>query len=558
MVNYSTILLAAVILGPGFADADVQLTIPSSPSLGNVVASNFFGISFELSFMNEYFGNDTNTIPQSMLNYLSEIRSRTGSNNVRIRVGGNSGDVSTYVPSQTSPMLVLTDPNANSNNQPVNYGPMLWEVMEKVSEEVNGVQYLIGLTINSTNTDSVIAGDAARTLGSNLDAMLLGNEPDLYTAHDQRPDVQNYTVDDYIGEYSAALRDISNTTAGNLTSGHNVAGPTICCSWDLATLLQQGYLSNFSNALKYITLQHYPQNNCFGSYQYQLVYYTQHSNLVDLASWQKPGIDIITSDTTANAPRMLMSEFNSASCGGIPGISDTFAVGTLWSIDYALQLASIGYTAAYIHTREQGISYNLVTPPNISEIDTGSWTTDPPFYALIVTAEILSSSNGTTVTDLNVSTDVNATIGGYAIYDATNSSLNRILLFNYGTDSMDFRLPSGTKATNPQNALVKYLSASSVTEKYNIAWGEQTFLGVTDGKPVSVNASQDWAYSNQNLDCSNGCNITVPGPSLAVVFLDTNSSNDPETSSSESKPVLNRRSMILALGVTLICIYAGI
>ncbi|KAJ3802584.1 hypothetical protein GGU11DRAFT_764926 [Lentinula aff. detonsa] len=558
MVNYSTILLAAVILGPRFADADVQLTIPSSPSLGNVVASNFFGISFELSFMNEYFGNDTNTIPQSMLNYLSEIRSRTGSNNVRIRVGGNSGDVSTYVPSQTSPMLVLTDPNANSNNQPVNYGPMLWEVMEKVSEEVNGVQYLIGLTINSTNTDSVIAGDAARTLGSNLDAMLLGNEPDLYTAHDQRPDVQNYTVDDYIGEYSAALRDISNTTAGNLTSGHNVAGPTICCSWDLATLLQQGYLSNFTNALKYITLQHYPQNNCFGSYQYQLVYYTQHSNLVDLASWQKPGIDIITSDTTANAPHMLMSEFNSASCGGIPGISDTFAVGTLWSIDYALQLASIGYTAAYIHTREQGISYNLVTPPNISEIDTGSWTTDPPFYALIVTAEILSSSNGTTVTDLNVSTDVNATIGGYAIYDATNSSLNRIVLFNYGTDSMDFRLPSGAKATNPQNALVKYLSASSVTEKYNIAWGEQTFLGVTDGKPVSVNASHDWAYSNQNLDCSNGCNITVPGPSLAVVFLDTNSSNDPETSSSESKPVLNRRSMILALGLTLICIYAGI
>lgn len=50
---------------------------------------------------------------------------------------------------------------------------------------------------------------------------------------------------------------------------------------------------------------------------------------------------------------MLMSEFNSASCGGIPGISDTFAVGALWSIDYALQLASVGYTAAYIHTREQ-------------------------------------------------------------------------------------------------------------------------------------------------------------------------------------------------------------
>ncbi|KAJ3973282.1 glycoside hydrolase family 79 protein [Lentinula raphanica] len=558
LVGFLCISLAAAILGPRSATADVQLSIPSSSSSKNVVASSFLGISFELSFMNEYFGNDTDTIPQPMLNYLGEIRSRTGSNDVRVRVGGNSADASTYVPSQTSPMLVLTDPNANSNNQPVDYGPMLWEVMEKVSQEVNGVQYLIGLTLNSTNTNSIIAGDAAKTLGSHLDAMLLGNEPDLYTVHGQRPNVQNYTVDDYIGEYSAALRGLSNTTAGNLTDGHNVAGPTVCCNWDLATLLEQGYLSNFTDVLKYITLQHYPQNNCFGSYQYELVYYTQHGNLVDLAAWQKPGINIITSDTAVvlDAPRMLMSEFNSASCGGIPGISDTFAVGSLWSIDYALQLASVGYSAAYIHTREQGISYNLVTPPNISEIDTGSWTTDPPFYALVVTAEILNSSNGSMVVDLNVSTDANATIGGYAVYDAANSTASRIVLFNYGSESLNITL---TK-TRSQSVLVKYLSASSLTEKYNIAWGEETFLGTTDGKPVSVNASHNWAYANRNLDCASGCNITVPGPSLAVVFLDTNttSSNGPQQSASDAVAVVSRRSVVLALGIILMCMYAGV
>ncbi|KAJ3754052.1 glycoside hydrolase family 79 protein [Lentinula raphanica] len=544
LVGFLCISLAAAILGPRSATADVQLSIPSSSSSKNVVASNFLGISFELSFMNEYFGNDTDTIPQPMLNYLGEIRSRTGSNDVRVRVGGNSADASTYVPSQTSPMLVLTDPNANSNNQPVDYGPMLWEVMEKVSQEVNGVQYLIGLTLNSTNTNSIIAGDAAKTLGSHLDAMLLGNEPDLYTVHGQRPNVQNYTVDDYIGEYSAALRGLSNTTAGNLTDGHNVAGPTVCCNWDLATLLEHGYLSNFTDVLKYITLQHYPQNNCFGSYQYELVYYTQHGNLVDLAAWQKPGINIITSDTAVvlDAPRMLMSEFNSASCGGTPGISDTFAVGSLWSIDYALQLASVGYSAAYIHTREQGISYNLVTPPNISEIDTGSWTTDPPFYALVVTAEILNSSNGSMVVDLNVSTDANATIGGYAVYDAANSTASRIVLFNYGSESLNITL---TK-TRSQSVLVKYLSASSLTEKYNIAWGEETFLGTTDGKPVSVNASHNWAYANRNLDCASGCNITVPGPSLAV------------QSASDAVAVVSRRSVVLALGIILMCMYAGV
>ncbi|KAE9409375.1 hypothetical protein BT96DRAFT_962470 [Gymnopus androsaceus JB14] len=482
----------------------LSLNIPSSPSSNNAVDANFFGISFELSFMNEYFGNDTSTIPQPMLNYLGEIRSRTGPQGIRIRVGGNSGDISSYMPSQTSPMLILTDPEANANNQPVNYGPMLWEVMDKVSQEVGGVQYLIGLTINSTNTDSVISSDATKILGTSLDAMILGNEPDLYTssscrAHGQRPNVQNYTVQDYIGEYSAAVQDLSNTSAGDLVNGHSVAGPSICCSWDLATLLQQGYLTAFTNVLKYITLQHYPQNNCFGTYKYDLVYYTQHGNVVDLAAWQKPGIDIVASNTSATAPRMLMSEFNSASCGGIPNISDTFAVGSMWSIDYALQLASIGYTAAYIHTREQGISYNVVTPPNISQIDSGSWTTNPPFYGLVCTSEILASSNGSIVTDLNVS-----------------------------SDSVQFTLPSGLNASNPKNTLVKYLSASSITEK--------RYLGATDGKPVSANTSSGWAYANQNIDCSNGCNITAPGPSLAVIFLDSFAASNSSNNTSSGSP----------------------
>ncbi|KAF5392638.1 hypothetical protein D9757_002134 [Collybiopsis confluens] len=468
-----------------------------------------------------------------MLNYLGQIRSRTGSP-VRIRVGGNSADTSTYVQSQTSPMLALTDPNANSNNQPVNYGPMLWEVMGKVADETNPTLDVtplpfVALTLNTTaNTNSAIAGDAAKILGSHLDAMLLGNEPDLYTAHGQRPNVQNYTADDYIGEFAAAVQNISNTTAGNLADGHHVAGPTVCCDWDLATLLQQGYLSNFTNELKYVTLQHYPQNNCFGSYQYPLAYYTQHGNVVALADWQKPGIDIVNSNTAANSPRMLMSEFNSASCGGISGISDTFAVGTLWSVDYALQMAAIGYIAAYIHTREEGISYNMVTPPNISQVDSNSWSTSPPFYALITASEILASSNGSIVADLNVSSDPNATISGYAVYDAPSSSLNRIALFNYGNDSVEFTLPGGMKATNAKNTLVKFLSGESITEKYNIAWGEQTFLGVGDGEPVSANTSSGWAYANQAVDCSNGCNITVPGPSLAVVFLDSTSQNQSE------------------------------
>ncbi|KAF5338425.1 hypothetical protein D9758_012241 [Tetrapyrgos nigripes] len=498
----------------------IPISIPSKPSLNNVVYSNFLGISFELSFMNEYFGNDTSTIPQPMLNYLSGLRALNGpSHPIRIRVGGNSADTSTYMPNQTSPMVVLTDPNANANYQPVSYGPMLWQVLNQVAKDVGGAQYLIGVSLNDTGRDDMIVGSARQILGDSLDAVLIGNEPDLYAVHGVRPNLQNYTVDDYIGEFDTIVDQLQNTPAGNAVNGQTVAGPTICCFWDLATVLEEGYLSNFTSVLKYITLQHYPQNNCFGSYRYGLDYYLQHANVVDLAAWQQPGIDLVVANQGSGRPQLVMSEFNSASCGGIPTISDTFAVGALWTVDYALQQASVGYSATYVHTREKGISYNILTPSD------DGWTTNPPFYALLATAEILRATNGSIVTDLNVENSIintDATTAGYAVYDAQTSSIKTLVFLNFANSSAQFSLPQGLIPQNEdRNITVKYLSASSATEKYNIVWGGQTFLNVTDGKAVDFDASKlTWARQNTDVDCSNGCTIDAPGPSLAVVFLE--------------------------------------
>lgn len=143
-----------ILLQPSLVSAAAPITVSIPvPSTEHAVASNFLGISFELSFMDQYcafrpfellqaltlitVGNDTSTIPAAMINFLAQIRSRTGANfPVRLRIGGNSADSSHYLPSQKSPMIALTDPNANANNQPVNYGPELWNVMQKVASDV--------------------------------------------------------------------------------------------------------------------------------------------------------------------------------------------------------------------------------------------------------------------------------------------------------------------------------------------------------------------------------------------------------------------------------------
>lgn len=54
----------------------------------------------------------------------------------------------------------------------------------------------------------------------------------------------------------------------------------------------------------------------------------------------------------------IMFETNSASCGGFPGISDTFT-SALWGLDYALQMANSNFTQALFHFGGQNVSYNV-------------------------------------------------------------------------------------------------------------------------------------------------------------------------------------------------------
>ena len=54
----------------------------------------------------------------------------------------------------------------------------------------------------------------------------------------------------------------------------------------------------------------------------------------------------------------LLFETNSASCGGFPGISDSFGA-ALWGIDHALQLAHSNFSGTLFHFGGQNVSYNV-------------------------------------------------------------------------------------------------------------------------------------------------------------------------------------------------------
>ena len=125
--------------------AAVQVSPPSAPPGDNitVVQPNFYGVSLELSFINYYFGNDTSSMPQPVLNYIQALHDRTAGLPVRLRIGGNSMDSSTYIPDQQQ-IINFTNPNASIDDQPVNYSSMLFQLMKATSDTIGGVQWLIG------------------------------------------------------------------------------------------------------------------------------------------------------------------------------------------------------------------------------------------------------------------------------------------------------------------------------------------------------------------------------------------------------------------------------
>lgn len=76
------------------------------------------------------------------------------------------------------------------------------------------------------------------------------------------------------------------------------------------------------------------------------------------------GIDIIsiylnsTGFAQANGKPFLMMETNTASCGGFPGVSDSFGA-ALWALDYGMQMAYSNFSGALLHVGGVSDTYNV-------------------------------------------------------------------------------------------------------------------------------------------------------------------------------------------------------
>lgn len=226
--------------------------------------------------------------------------------------------------------------------------------------------------------------------------------------------------------------------------------------------------------------------------------YLNHNKVADLAGAYTEDAN----EATKYGKPFIMFEMNSASCGGFPGISDTFT-STLWALDYGLQMATQNTSHALLHIGGQNVFYNVSpvhrvcsftscrsrrvcsstalhryvlrlnlgivdilshgSAPPTNQIGFNQWTVGPIFYAALVIAEAFGKSNTSQIVD-RWANEANPNTPVYAIYE--RGVLSKAALFNYIDD------PSGNNALTvsltvdggvPASVSVKYVTFHPTT-----------------------------------------------------------------------------------------------
>ncbi|KIM79709.1 glycoside hydrolase family 79 protein [Piloderma croceum F 1598] len=519
---------------------NINLRAAPPPGLSIKINGSFFGFSIEFSVLNQVLGYNSSVLMVPFLNLMANIRDRAGA--IHIRVGGNTQETASMVDSLPNGEILSKD-NSDTNN-PTKTPPLVFTddviyMMANISALVN-VYWFMGIPFNDTSDFRLqIAEKGQAILGPYLVGLQVGNEPDLYAKHFRRP--ANYSPAGYFSDFGLLVNAVKADPL--ITNPNMLIGPNLAGTWTPEMIWDTGFQNTYQSELSALAVERYPTDNCFSRYGYGVFHDAQQefANYMTHASAQNILKSYLNSSTVAqsvNKP-LLMFETNSASCGGFPGIADAFGA-ALWGLDYALQLAYSNFSIAMFHSSGQNVSYQPFTPAPTAQSFFHQWTIGPIYYAALIAAEVISSSNNAQVIDL-LPNNASPSSPAYAIYE--NGNMVRVALFNYlsddptGNSAYTATISVGGSATGEQNETpasvkVKYLLADSVTTKGNITWANQTFGGyfASDGR-----LQGDEVIETVNCDTNaNTCQIKVPAPGFALVFFTDNALGESENTAQQT------------------------
>jgi hypothetical protein len=286
----------------------------------------------------------------------------------------------------------------------------------------SGWRLIVGLNLKQGSPawalGEVTAGVAREIAPAHVFALEPGNEPDLFARTPYRP--KGYAARDQAREFLAYLRAFQ---ADSVARRYAIVGPATCCGWrnpDDLTLFAD---SVGPQRLKWLTVHNYSATTCGGLT-------VSAARLLSRELMDEVMSDAAHLSGVAHERDLpiAMAETNSASCGGMPGVSNAFA-SALWGLDYAFTLASAGFVNVDYHISYRpggGSSYNPVDTYGQPD-RTGRWTyrnvAQPLYYGLYLFAQHAAGKRF-----MSIGVEANANVTAYAVSACSGCAVSVFVL----------------------------------------------------------------------------------------------------------------------------------
>jgi hypothetical protein len=208
---------------------------------------------------------------------------------------------------------------------------------------------------------------AKAALGEWLEAIELGNEPNAWALHGLRSEPWTYVQ--YDAQVAAYRSAIEAAAPGIALAGPDTSGSSAFENWGLGEVINQ------RPAL--LTGHHYP----LGCAQQPA---PTISRLLSprIRKQEEISLGRYTSIARASETPFRLDETNNVSCGGVTGISDTFA-SALWAVGYLARAMTLGVQGVNLHANKANCGgYAPVCAPTPEDLAAGALHVQPEWYGL--------------------------------------------------------------------------------------------------------------------------------------------------------------------------------
>ena len=294
-----------------------------------------------------------------------------------LRVGGDSSDHTFYVPrARRLPRWAFgLTPN----------------IISRTARVVRAMRLKVILDLNlATGTPQL-----ARSFAREAEAVLphgsilgfeIGNEPDLYhrafwrrlalatEPFGRRVLAPNIGPSRYVTDFDQYARAVSSVAPHTSLFGPAISNAGAGLPWVRALL------AGPHPGLQVVTAHRYPYSRCVfaGSPWYPTIdRILSEAATRGMAQSVRPDVGL----ARGAGLRFRLSEFNSVTCGGVAGISDSFAT-ALWAPDAAFELMRVGAQGINLHARQYAVNDPFT-------FDATGLHTHPLLYGLILFARTL-------------------------------------------------------------------------------------------------------------------------------------------------------------------------